>query len=61
MGSDAQAANFCEIIWCAYAWPIRRQHTGNRIFFVNQMGDLLTAQNNVANGGNGYSGPSGPP
>lgn len=60
LGSDTQAADFCETIWCAYAWPIRRGSTGNRIFFVNQMGDLLTAQNNVANGGTGYSGPSGP-
>lgn len=60
MASDRNAADFCEIIWCAYAWPIRRGSTGNRIFFVNQMGDILTAQNNVANGGTGYSGPSGP-
>ncbi|MBL8896771.1 MAG: hypothetical protein JNM84_04055 [Planctomycetes bacterium] len=60
LGVDRPAADFCEIIWCAYAWPIRRGSTGNRIFFVNQMGDILTAQNNVANGGTGYSGPSGP-
>lgn len=60
LAGDVEAANFCELIWCAYAWPIRRGSTGNRVFFVNHMGDILVSQNMVANSGTGYSGPSGP-
>ena len=31
----------CEILWCAYAWPVSPEQTGNRAFFINQEGDLL--------------------
>ena len=34
-------ANNCEILWCAYAWPVSATQTGNRAFFINQEGDLL--------------------
>ena len=54
------AADYCETTWCAYAWPINRGNSGNRAFFVNQQGDVLSCQNRVANGGAGYSGTSGP-
>ena len=49
------AADFAETTWCAYAWPINRGNSGNRVFFVNQQGDTLACQNRVANGGAGYS------
>ncbi len=35
----------CEIIWCCYAWPVAKESTGNRVFFVNQEGDLLQTLN----------------
>jgi prepilin-type N-terminal cleavage/methylation domain-containing protein len=39
----------CEILWCAYAWPITFSQSGNRAFFINQEGDLLQMNNrNVA-------------
>lgn len=38
------AAN-CEIMWCAYAWPVDAEKTGNRVFFVNQEGDILQHDN----------------
>lgn len=36
-------------IWCAYAWPVRREGdasvaTGKRTFFVNQAGEVLSAE-----------------
>lgn len=34
-----------EILWAAYAWPAQVENTGNRAFFVNQEGDLLSTQN----------------
>jgi prepilin-type N-terminal cleavage/methylation domain-containing protein len=34
-----------EILWCAYAWPAQVQNTGNRSFFINQEGDLLSTPN----------------
>ena len=33
------------ILWCCYAWPQNVTQTGNRVFFVNQEGDLLATQN----------------
>jgi prepilin-type N-terminal cleavage/methylation domain-containing protein len=41
-------ANMCEVIWASYAWPINRQTSGNRAFFVNQAGDVLQCQNDTA-------------
>ena len=34
-----------EILWCAYAWPMSFNASGNRAFFVNQEGDLLQMNN----------------
>ncbi|MCI0587590.1 MAG: prepilin-type N-terminal cleavage/methylation domain-containing protein [Planctomycetes bacterium] len=50
-------ANLCEVIWCAYAWPISRTVSGNRAFFINQSAVLLQCSNNVAQ----YSGTGAPP
>ena len=36
----------CEVVWCAYAWPMRAGVTGQRVFFVNQSGEVLAAANN---------------
>ena len=45
VGGSAGAAfpdpDNCEIMWCCYAWPIEAGRSGNRVFFVNQDGDLL--------------------
>ncbi len=47
-GADPErlpAPDYCEIVWCAYAWPVERGQTGERAFFVNQEGDLLACAN----------------
>lgn len=33
-----------EAVWCVYAWPVKSGTTGNRAFFVNQMGDVLETE-----------------
>lgn len=38
-------ADNAEILWCAYAWPVRAGSTGARAFFINQEGDMLAAPN----------------
>ena len=35
----------CEILWCAYAWPVDAEKTGNRVFFINQEGDIAGYDN----------------
>lgn len=47
----------CEIVWCAYAWPLQRGETGDRAFFVNQGGDVLEC----GNAKRGYSGAASAP
>ena len=49
--------NNCEVLWCAYAWPLNDNQTGNRVFFINQEGDLMQTQNRLAAP---YSGAVGP-
>jgi prepilin-type N-terminal cleavage/methylation domain-containing protein len=44
--------DLCETTWCAYAWPINKASSSNRVFFTNQGGDLLQCLNTTAN----YSG-----
>lgn len=48
-GSAANLANLdpgnCEIFWCAYAWPVTAGKTGNRVFFINQEGDIIQYDN----------------
>ena len=41
----AWASANCEIMWCAYAWPVDAEKTGNRTFFINQEGDLAGYDN----------------
>lgn len=41
-------ADFCETVWCAYAWPASRGASGTRVFFVNQSGQILMCQNRTA-------------
>lgn len=37
-----------ETLWCAYAWPVAASRSGNRMFFVNQSGDLHQCANRAA-------------
>ena len=34
-----------ETTWCALSWPINYGNSGNRAFFVNQTGDIVSADN----------------
>lgn len=34
-----------EVLWCCYAWPQEPGTTGNRVFFVNQEGEILQFAN----------------
>jgi prepilin-type N-terminal cleavage/methylation domain-containing protein len=47
-----------EVLWACYAWPINATQTGNRVFFVNQEGDLLQTINR---GVGAYTGTAGGP
>ena len=49
-GGAATPANFpnpnnCEVIWCAFAWPVQAGNSGNRCFFISQEGDLISTAN----------------
>jgi type II secretory pathway pseudopilin PulG len=35
----------CEVRWCAYAWPIDASRTGNRVYFINEQGLVLSMSN----------------
>jgi len=37
-----------EVLWCCYSWPASRGNSGNRAFFVNQAGDVLSTNNAIA-------------
>lgn len=50
----APDASQSEVLWCCYAWPNVRGNSGNRTFFVNQSGDVLASNANLA--GFQYSG-----
>lgn len=44
-GADgATDADLAETTWCAYAWPANYGNSGNRTFFVNQGGDIVTTE-----------------
>jgi prepilin-type N-terminal cleavage/methylation domain-containing protein len=55
-GADATVdPDLAETTWCCYAWPVSHGNTGNRTFFVNQGGDIVTTEDQA------YAGPgSGP-
>lgn len=46
-----------ERAWCAYAWPVNYNLTGNRTFFINQVGDVLWAEDSRYSGRS--NGPAG--
>lgn len=37
-----------ENMWCCYAWPVRADSTGNRVFFINEEGSLWQFDNRLA-------------
>ena len=47
-GTDGDGAgidsDLAETTWCAYAWPANYGNTGNRVFFVNQGGDIVASE-----------------
>ncbi|MFM8979691.1 MAG: DUF2950 family protein [Planctomycetia bacterium] len=51
-GVDSDRA---ETTWCCYAWPVNYNQTGNRTFFTNQQGDVLSIEVST------YTGPTGGP
>lgn len=57
VGGTAPDAALAEVLWCCYAWPSSFGNSGNRVFFVNQGGDVLGARNNTAR----YSGATSVP
>jgi hypothetical protein len=38
-------ADWAEVVWCAYAWPLSYGKGGSMVFFVDQSGDVLAANN----------------
>ena len=58
-GAPFPDADNSETVWCAYAWPMRRNATGTPVFFISSEGQLLM----TANRGPGvtYSGVGGGP
>jgi prepilin-type N-terminal cleavage/methylation domain-containing protein len=46
-----------EILWAAYAWPLKANHSGTAAFFVNQEGQILRTHNRD----NAYGGMAGGP
>jgi hypothetical protein len=43
-------ADLSETTWCAYAWPVNYQQSGNRTFFTNQGGDVIASENSAYSG-----------
>jgi hypothetical protein len=56
-GTVKVCVDLSETTWCAYAWPEKVGSTGNRVFFVNQAGDVLQS----ANGRTKWGGDRTPP
>ena len=50
-------ADLSETTWCAYAWPVNYQQSGNRTFFTNQGGDVVATEDSAYSGTN--AGPDG--
>ena len=44
-GTTSIGLDLSESVWCAYARPVKRTGSGNRVFFVNQAGDVLQSPN----------------
>ncbi len=47
-GTGTVGVDLSETTWCAYAWPEKIGETGNRVFFVNQYGDIMQSPNEKA-------------
>jgi prepilin-type N-terminal cleavage/methylation domain-containing protein len=43
-------ADLAETTWCAYAWPVNYQQSGNRTFFSNQAGDVIATEHGPYSG-----------
>jgi prepilin-type N-terminal cleavage/methylation domain-containing protein len=51
--------DLAETTWCAYAWPVNYNQSGNRTFFTNQGGDLVATEDSDYSGsGQGPNGDS---
>ena len=49
-----QNPDLSETTWCAYAWPVNYNQSGNRTFFTNQGGDIVATEDSAYSGtGNG--------
>ena len=42
--------DLAETTWCCYAWPVNYNQSGNRTFFTNQGGDVVTTEDNAYSG-----------
>ena len=52
-----QNPDLAETTWCAYAWPVNYNQSGNRTFFTNQGGDVVATESSDYSGtGNGPDG-----
>ncbi|MCI0657156.1 MAG: prepilin-type N-terminal cleavage/methylation domain-containing protein [Acidobacteria bacterium] len=49
--------DLCEQYWVCYAWPAHLNTTGNRVFVINQLGEILASDNRVQT----YEGHGAPP
>jgi len=59
-GGTFPDSNNCEVLWACYAWPVTKGTTGNRVFFINQEGDLLQTLNPETATTTTYDGVTGP-
>lgn len=58
VGKTAPDPDRAEELWCAYAWPSKRDTDAGRVFFVNQSGTILASKNDAS--GQNYEGERGP-
>ena len=42
--------DLAETTWCAYAWPVNYNQSGNRTFFTNQAGDVIATESAAYSG-----------
>ena len=45
LGAPFPNPNNNEVFWCAYAWPLGAERTGNVALFVNQSGTIMQTRN----------------
>jgi prepilin-type N-terminal cleavage/methylation domain-containing protein len=44
MDDGSLDSDLAETTWCVYAWPVNYNQSGNRTFFTNQAGDVVTTE-----------------